>query len=72
LRGTTMELTRKNIFKYGSITVLIIALLIYPAQIYSIFLNLFSIVMPLILGGVLAYALNILVVRLEKHFLSKY
>ncbi|CAJ1202674.1 AI-2E family transporter [Companilactobacillus nantensis] len=63
-----MELTRKNIFKYGSITVLIIALLIYPAQIYSIFLNLFSIVMPLILGGVLAYALNILVIRLEKHF----
>lgn len=63
-----MELTRKNIFKYGSIAVLILVLMVYPVQIYNIFLRLLGIVMPLILGGVLAYALNILVVRLEKHF----
>ncbi|AYE37468.1 AI-2E family transporter [Companilactobacillus zhachilii] len=63
-----MELTQKNIFKYGSIVVLVLALMVYPVQIYNIFLNLLGIIMPLILGGVLAYALNILVVRLENHF----
>ncbi|MBL3530990.1 AI-2E family transporter [Companilactobacillus zhachilii] len=63
-----MELTQKNIFKYGSIVVLVLALMVYPVQIYNIFLNLLGIIMPLILGVVLAYALNILVVRLENHF----
>lgn len=63
-----MEVTQKNIFKYGSIVVLVLALMVYPVQIYNIFLNLLGIIMPLILGGVLAYALNILVVRLENHF----
>lgn len=63
-----MEIKRKDVIKYGLIIVLILALLVYPGQIYKLFLNLLSIAMPLILGGVLAYALNILCVRLEKHF----
>jgi len=63
-----MEFNRKSIIKYGVIVIIALFVLIYPVQIYNIFLNLLSIILPLILGGVLAYALNILVVRLEKHF----
>lgn len=63
-----MEINRKNIFKYGTIIILVLFILVYPAQIYQIFLKLVGIVMPLILGAVMAYALNILCVKLEKHF----
>ncbi|MFC6177772.1 AI-2E family transporter [Companilactobacillus huachuanensis] len=63
-----MEINRRNVIRYGLIVVLVLVGLIYPGQIYNIFLSLLSIMLPLILGGVLAYVLNILVVKLEKHF----
>jgi len=63
-----LEINRRNIIRYGIIVVLVLVGLIYPAQIYSIFLNLFGILLPIVLGGVLAYVLNLLVVKLEKHF----
>ncbi|KRN99884.1 AI-2E family transporter [Companilactobacillus kimchiensis] len=63
-----MEIKRKSIIKYVVITILLLFLLIYPTQVYNWFTNLMGIFMPLILGAVLAYALNILCVRLEKHF----
>lgn len=63
-----MEINRKNITKYGLLIVLVLVLLIYPTQVYTIFLNLLGVMMPLILGAVLAYVLNILCVKLEKHF----
>ncbi|WP_119325646.1 AI-2E family transporter [Companilactobacillus musae] len=62
-----MEINRRGIIKYSIIGILVLFVLVYPAQIYQIFLNLVSVIMPLILGAVLAYALNILCVRLEKH-----
>jgi len=66
-----MEIKRKNIVKYGIITVLLLFLLIYPQQIYKLFLNLMNVFMPLILGGIIAYVLNILSSKLEKHFFPK-
>jgi len=63
-----MEIKRKNIVKYGIIIVLLLFLLIYPQQIYKLFLNLSNVFMPLILGGIMAYVLNILSAKLEKHF----
>ncbi|MQS75346.1 AI-2E family transporter [Companilactobacillus halodurans] len=66
-----MEINRRNIIKYGIIAVLLLFLLIYPSQIYQIFLNLLGVIMPLILGAVLAYALNILCAKIEKHLFSK-
>lgn len=62
-----MKIKRKEIVKYTIFIVLLLFVLIYPVQIYQLFMNLLGIVMPLILGGVLAYALNILCVRIEKH-----
>jgi len=61
-----MEIKRKSIIKYVTIAVLLLFILVYPVQIYQIFLNLLGVVMPLILGAVLAYALNILCKQLEK------
>lgn len=63
-----MELNRKNITKYGLLVVLILVLLIYPTWVYQVFLNLLGVMMPLILGAILAYVLNLICVKLEKHF----
>lgn len=62
-----MEIKPKNIFKYVLVGVLVLFLLIYPVEIYQILLRGLNILMPLILGAVLAYTLNILCVRIEKH-----
>ncbi|PMD68169.1 AI-2E family transporter [Companilactobacillus nuruki] len=66
-----MGIKRVDLVKYGIIVTLVLFLLVYPGQIYQLFLNLLGICMPLILGGVLAYALNILCVRLEKYIFPK-
>ncbi len=63
-----MNISRKQVIKYGIVVVILLFLLVYPAQIYKITLNLFGVILPLVLGAVLAYALNILCVRIEKHF----
>lgn len=63
-----MSLSRKKIIQYGIIIVLILLILIYPVQIYNGFIKVLGIAMPLILGAVMAYVLNILCVKLEKHF----
>ena len=63
-----MEIKRRDVIKYSVIIGLVLFLLVYPAQIYKIFLNLLNVFMPLIIGAVLAYVLNILCVRLEKYF----
>lgn len=63
-----MNLSRKKLIQYGIIIVLALFILIYPVQIYNIFLKIFGIAMPLILGAVMAYVLNILCVKLEKYF----
>lgn len=63
-----MEIKRQQIVKYGIIITLILFLLVYPGQVYQMFLRVFNIFMPLVIGAVLAYAMNILCVRLEKHF----
>lgn len=62
-----MEINRRSVIRYSIIGILALFALVYPAQIYQIFLNLLSVVMPLILGAVLAYALNILCDGLERH-----
>ena len=63
-----MQLSRKKLIQYGIIIVLVLFILIYPVEIYNIFLNILGVAMPLILGAVLAYVLNILCVKLEKYF----
>lgn len=63
-----MNLSRKKLIQYGTIIVLVLFILIYPVEIYNIFLNILGVAMPLILGAVLAYVLNILCVKLEKYF----
>lgn len=63
-----MNLSRKKLIQYGIIAILVLFILIYPVQIYNIFLNVLGVAMPLILGAVLAYVLNILCVKLEKYF----
>ncbi|GEO48503.1 AI-2E family transporter [Companilactobacillus kimchii] len=63
-----MNLSRKKLIQYGIIIVLVLFILIYPVEIYNIFLNILGVAMPLILGAVLAYVLNILCVKLEKYF----
>lgn len=63
-----MNLSRKKLIQYGIIAILVLFILIYPVQIYNIFLNIIGVAMPLILGAVLAYVLNILCVKLEKYF----
>lgn len=60
-----MEINRKKLTKYGILGILVLFLLVYPTQIYQAFLKVLSIGMPLILGAMLAYVLNILVRRIE-------
>jgi len=66
-----MEISRSKIIKYSILIMLLLAVLVYPAQIYGVFVNLLSVLMPLILGAILAYALNILCVKLEKYFFPR-
>lgn len=61
-----MEIKRKSVIKYSALIVLVLFLLVYPVQIYQLFLKIIGIIMPLILGVVMAYALNILCNQLEK------
>lgn len=63
-----MDINRRTIFKYGLIVLLALFILVYPTQIYGFLMTILGVIMPLILGGILAYALNILVKRIEKHF----
>lgn len=63
-----MNLSKKSIIKYSIIVVLLLFILIYPVQIYNNVMNLFGVLLPLILGAVMAYVLNILCVKLEKYF----
>lgn len=60
-----MEISRKKLIKYGILGIFVLFLLVYPIQIYQAFLKVLTIGMPLILGIMLAYVLNILVSRIE-------
>ncbi|WP_334331805.1 AI-2E family transporter [Companilactobacillus sp. HBUAS59544] len=63
-----MKVSKKDIIKYSIIVVLLLFILIYPVKIYGGVMNLLGVLMPLILGAVMAYVLNILCVKLEKYF----
>lgn len=63
-----MQINRRTILKYGFLILLALFALVYPGNFYNFFMQIIGVIMPLILGGVLAYALNILVKRIEKHF----
>lgn len=63
-----MKISKKDIIKYSIIGVLLLFILIYPVKIYGGVMNLLGVLMPLILGAVMAYVLNILCVKLEKYF----
>lgn len=68
LQGGYMEIKRRTVIRYAILIVLVLFLLVYPVQIYQLLLNLIGIAMPLILGAVMAYALNILCNQLEKFY----
>lgn len=63
-----MEINRHNLLKYGSIVLIALFVLVYPTQIFGFLMTILGVILPLILGAILAYALNILMKRLEKHF----
>lgn len=63
-----MEINRKRIIQAAIIGGLFLIILIYPKQIYGTFTNILGVILPLILGGALAYVLNLLCARLEKWY----
>ncbi|MFD0896499.1 AI-2E family transporter [Loigolactobacillus binensis] len=63
-----MQINRKRLIQVLVSLGLFLVILIYPKQIYAAFTNLVGVVLPLILGGVLAYILNLLCARLEKWY----
>ncbi|WP_390406341.1 AI-2E family transporter [Lacticaseibacillus jixiensis] len=63
-----MKITHKQLIKYAVIAAVFLVCLIYPAQLAQGFHAVFSIALPLVLGGALAFCINLLCVRLEKHF----
>lgn len=61
-----MTISKKS-FVWGTVVVaLFLACLVYPGQIFGAIGNLISVLNPLILGGVMAYAVNLLSRELEK------
>ncbi|MFC6169835.1 AI-2E family transporter [Loigolactobacillus jiayinensis] len=63
-----MQLNKKRLLQVAILLGLFLIVLIYPKQIYAAFTNVVGVVLPLILGGVLAYVLNLLCVPLEKWY----
>ncbi|WP_125761277.1 AI-2E family transporter [Companilactobacillus hulinensis] len=66
-----MKLTKSEIIRYSSLIAVFLILLVYPGQILNLFKGLYSVSLPLIIGGALAYCINILSRMLEKHFWPK-
>ncbi|MFD1318439.1 AI-2E family transporter [Loigolactobacillus zhaoyuanensis] len=66
-----MEINRRKLIQGAIIIGLFLVVLVYPKQIFSAFNNLIGIILPLILGGALAYVLNLLCRRLEKWYFPR-
>ena len=58
---------KKNIF-IGAVLILIYFLLSNITTIYAVFLKLINILLPFIIGGAIAFVLNVPMKRLESHF----
>lgn len=63
-----MKVTRSQALRYLVIGAVFLVCLIYPAQLFAGFQALFQIALPLVIGGALAFCINLLCVRLERHF----
>lgn len=66
-----MKLTKHEFIRYGTLIAIFLVLLVYPAQIFSIFKVLYSASFPLIIGAALAYCINLLSSKLENFFWPK-
>lgn len=66
-----MKLTKQEIIRYSSLIAVFLILLVYPGQILNIFKTIYSVSLPLIIGGALAYCINLLSSRIESLFWPK-
>lgn len=60
-----MKITRTELIRGSVIVAVFLACLVYPAQIFAVFKTAYNISLPLIIGGALAYCINLLSARLE-------
>ncbi|GBG93588.1 membrane protein [Ligilactobacillus salitolerans] len=63
-----MQLNRKHVIRTALIVAVFLICLIYPAQLFAAFTALYQVSLPLIIGGTLAYCINLLSMRLEHIF----
>jgi predicted PurR-regulated permease PerM len=61
-----MKFTRNEIIRDGLIIAVIVAILIYPAQIVNVLQTLYNASLPLVIGAALGYCINLLSSRLER------
>ncbi|WP_025024126.1 AI-2E family transporter [Companilactobacillus nodensis] len=66
-----MKLTKNEIIRYSVLVAIFLVLLVYPGQIVNLFKMLYSVSLPLIIGGALAYCINILSSAMERRFWPK-
>ncbi|WP_125588610.1 AI-2E family transporter [Companilactobacillus jidongensis] len=66
-----MKLTKSEIIRYTTFVAIFLILLVYPGQIVNLFKLLYSVSLPLIIGGALAYCINILSSAMERWFWPK-
>ncbi|WP_054656342.1 AI-2E family transporter [Secundilactobacillus silagei] len=61
-----MTISKKTLIKLGVVFAIFLACIVYPGPIFGAIGNLVSVLNPLILGAVMAYAVNLLSRQLEK------
>lgn len=63
-----MKLTKNEIIRYSIFVAIFLVLLIYPGQTVNLFKLVYSVSLPLIIGGALAYCINLLSSAMERWF----
>ncbi len=64
--GVQMSISKKSMIWTSIVIALFLVCLVYPGQVFGAIGKLISVLNPLILGGVMAYAVNLLSRQLEK------
>ncbi|MCI1954458.1 MAG: AI-2E family transporter [Ligilactobacillus acidipiscis] len=66
-----MKLTRTQVIQTALVVAVFLICLVYPSELFTGFTVLYKALLPLIIGAVFAYCINLLCVRLERYFWPK-
>lgn len=66
-----MNLNRTQLIRAVLVVAIFLICLVYPSELFSGLTTLYKVLLPLIIGSVLAYCINLLCVRLERYFWPK-